>query len=111
MEGGEVRLRFYRTDSGACPVQDWLDSLDVTVEVLVNKRFDKVRRGLFGDVKFLGGGVWELKIDVGPGYRIYYGLDGPRVVVLLCGGQKGGQERDIARAQAYWENHRRQKGL
>ena len=111
MEGGEVELLFYRTASGECPVRAWLDSLDVPVEALVTKRFDRVRRGLFGDAKLLGGGVWELKIDVGPGYRIYYGLDGPRVVVLLCAGQKSGQERDIARAQAFWENYRRQKGL
>lgn len=69
------------------------------------------RSGLFGDAKLLGGGVWELKIDVGPGYRIYYGLDCPRVVVLINAGQKGGQERDIARARAFWENHVRQKGL
>lgn len=111
MEGGEVELLFYRSASGACPVRTWLDSLDVPVRAVVFKRLDRVRRGLFGDAKLLGGGVWELKIDVGPGYRIYYGLDGPRVVVLLSAGQKGGQERDIARAQAFWENHVRQQDL
>ncbi|TBR20696.1 type II toxin-antitoxin system RelE/ParE family toxin [bacterium] len=111
MEGGGVELLLYRTASGDCPVRAWLESLDAQVEALVAKRFDRVRRGLFGDTKLLGGGVWELKIDVGPGYRIYYGLDGPRVVVLLCAGQKDAQERDIARARAYWESHLRQKGL
>jgi len=53
----------------------------------------------------LGDGVWELKIDFGPGYRVYYGEDGPIIVVLLCGGDKGSQDRDIAKAKDYWRDY------
>ncbi len=67
-----------------------------------------MRQGNFGDHKFCGNGVWELRIDLGAGYRIYYGLAGDRIVLLLCGGDKATQTRDIARAAELWRAFRKE---
>lgn len=65
----------------------------------------RLRLGNFGDAKSVGGGVYELRVDLGPGYRIYYGLEGIRVVVLLVGGDKATQTKDIESAKAYWADY------
>jgi putative addiction module killer protein len=67
-----------------------------------------LRLGNFGDAKRVGE-VFELRIHTGPGYRIYYGREGDAIVILLCGGDKGSQDRDIERAEEYWRDHRSQK--
>ena len=68
-------------------------------------RLNRIRLGNFGDCKRVGGGVEELRIDFGPGYRIYYGRRGSLLVVLLCGGDKGTQARDILTAQKHWKEY------
>ena len=70
----------------------------------------KVERGLIGDVKGVGGGVYELRVDLGPGYRIYFGQEGRTLVWLLCGGDKSTQRKDIKAAQSYWADYWRRKG-
>jgi len=72
---------------------------------IVRARLNRIRLGNFGDCKSVGGGVGELRIDFGPGYRVYYGRDGALVVVLLCGGTKGTQARDVLRAKGYWRKY------
>jgi putative addiction module killer protein len=72
---------------------------------IVRARLNRVRLGNFGGCKSVGRGVEELRIDYGPGYRIYYGRQGPLVVVLLCGGDKSTQARDILTAQKYWKDY------
>ena len=72
---------------------------------IVRARLNRIRLGNLGDCESVGGVVDELRIDFGPGYRIYYGRDGALVVVLLCGGTKRTQTRDILRAQAYWRKY------
>jgi putative addiction module killer protein len=85
---------------------EWLTRLkDHNAIVAVDKRIARMRLGNLGDRKHIGGGVHELRIHYGPGYRVYYGLDGETVVILLCGGDKGSQQRDIARAKRYWDNY------
>lgn len=74
-----------------------------------HKRIDRVEDGNFGDRGFVGGGVWEIRIHYGPGYRVYYGEDGPAIVLLLCGGDKGTQRRDIRSARELWAEYRREK--
>jgi putative addiction module killer protein len=71
----------------------------------VRARLNRIRLGNFGDCKSVGSGVEELRIDFGPGYRIYYGREGSLVVILLCGGSKASQARDILRAQRYWKEY------
>ena len=87
---------------------DWLQRLrDSQAKVAVVRRVTRVELGNFGDHKFCRDGVWELRIDVGPGYRVYYALSGHRLVLLLCGGDKRMQDADIARAVGYWQDWQR----
>ena len=65
-----------------------------------------VKLGNFGDARSVGDGVHELRVHAGPDYRVYFGREGDAVVILLCGGDKGSQERDIERARDYWRDHR-----
>ncbi|MDI1340007.1 type II toxin-antitoxin system RelE/ParE family toxin [Polaromonas sp.] len=87
---------------------DWLQRLrDSQAKVAVVRRVTRIELGNFGDHKFCRDGVWELRIDVGPGYRVYYALSGHRVVLLLCGGDKRTQGADIARAVGYLQDWQR----
>ena len=88
------------------PFSDWLTSLkDARAVGSVRARLNRIRLGNFGDCKSVGSGVEELRIDYGPGYRVYYGREGSLVVILLCGGSKATQARDILRAQRYWKEY------
>ena len=99
-------LLSYVTEEGRCPFEDWLSKLrDVTGRVLIRKRLNRVRLGNLGSTRSVGEGVLELKIDFGPGYRVYFGEDGPTIVVLLIGGDKSSQERDILKAKKYWKDY------
>ena len=100
-----IDVRFFRRGSLA-PFRQWLAALrDVRAQSVIDNRVGRLRLGNFGDCKPVGDGVAELRIDFGPGYRVYYGRQGPLVVVLLCGGDKATQSRDIAEAKRYWKEH------
>lgn len=89
---------------------EWINSLkDIRGRAIIRKRIDRVEEGLFGDHAFVGNGVWELRIHYGPGYRVYYGEDGPVIILLLCGGDKSTQKKDIRKAQEFWEDYRSTK--
>lgn len=106
MEPIPRELLNYMTEDGQCPFEDWLNGLrDLTGRAIMRKRLNRVRVGNLGNSRSLGDGVWELKIDFGPGYRVYFGEDGPKLVVLLVGGDKGTQERDISKAKEYWKDY------
>lgn len=92
----------YITTDGEAPLSQWLQTLDRPVRARIRTRIDRVARGNLGDSKALGAGLYELRLDFGPGYRIYYGRQGQTVVVLLCGGDKASQQSDIAKARKYW---------
>jgi putative addiction module killer protein len=102
--------RHYQTENDSVPSREWLDKVEQTDKEaygVILQRIDRVERGAFGDCKHLGGGVWELKIDYGPGYRIYFGEDGD-LVILLHGapkGTKGKQNRDIRLAKERWRDY------
>jgi len=82
----------------------WLDDLsDPIAAALIAARIARLREGLFGNVRSLGSGLAEMKIDHGPGYRVYYVRRGQELILLLCGGDKSTQSRDIARARALAE--------
>lgn len=99
-------VRHYFTAAGVDPFLEWLDALrDSQAQARILSRIDRVERGLFGDVEPCGEGVWELRIDWGPGYRVYYALAGKTVVLLLVGGDKRKQQADIKTAKEYWHDH------
>jgi len=86
------------------PFDEWFDSLrDRRMQAAVDSRLARVRAGNFGDCKSVGSGVFELRIALGPGLRVYYGLHGRQIVILLGGGDKSTQTRDIRRAQELWQ--------
>lgn len=98
-------VRHYLTANGADPFQKWLDSLqDLKARVAILRRIDRLMLGNLGDHKFCGEGVWELRVDIGPGYRIYYAQQGKCIVLLLCGGSKRTQKADIRKATGYWHD-------
>lgn len=89
------------------PFDEWFDSLrDVKTQTIINKRLNRLSLGSLGDYRSVGEGVCELRIDFGPGYRIYFGQIGTAIVLLLCGGDKSTQDQDIRKAQEYWTDFR-----
>lgn len=103
-----MQVLHYLDPRGRDPYQDWLDAVrDITGRVAVQRRIDRiVDTGNLGSHRFCRDGVWELKVDVGPGYRVYYaGVKKAVVLLLLCGGTKRGQERDIAQAVMHWKDY------
>jgi putative addiction module killer protein len=97
----------YVTADGQIPFDNWFDSIRVSkTQTIISKRLDRVRMGNLGDYPSVGGGVFELRIDYGPGYRIYFGQVGTTIVLLLCGGDKSSQIKDIRQAQEYWRDYR-----
>lgn len=97
----------YQTIAGEDVFDTWLDSLkDVGAAARIIARVDRLQAGNFGDHKPVGNGVWELRIDHGPGYRVYYAQAGQTVILLLCGGDKRKQRGDIKRAIALWKDYK-----
>ena len=104
MEARERVLQEYITRTGHNPFGAWLQSItDPPTRVRIRTRLSRLRLGNFGDTRRVGAGVHELRLDVGPGYRIYYGLVGDTVVLLLGGGDKRLQSRDIRVATRHWQ--------
>lgn len=92
-------IRYYLAASGKNVVESWLRELnDDKAEARIDARINRLAGGNFGDCKPVGGGVWELRIDWGPGYRVYYALVGRRCILLLAGGDKRRQSADIGAA-------------
>jgi putative addiction module killer protein len=101
-------IAHYLTADGRDLYQAWLERLrDRQAQARVMVRVERLRAGHFGDCKPLRAGVWELRVDCGPGYRIYYARAGRRLVLLLLGGDKRTQDADISRAVEYWQDFQR----
>src|SRR5687768_996298 len=99
-------LVFYKDAVGNEPFTDWVDSFrDPRTRRRILQRVFRVESGNYGDHKSLKDGVLELRLDFGPGYRVYFGEDGDSVVILLCGGDKSTQTQDIEQAKAYWKEY------
>jgi len=108
MKGYKIELLEYLTEDGNNPFHNWLISLkDRFLRARIRVRLNRVRLGSFGDCKPVGKGVNELRVDYGPGYRVYYGKSEMTIVILLCGGSKKSQSKDIQLAQAYWADFQR----
>ena len=101
----------YTTENGKEPFVDWLEDLDRPVRARIKARLARIREtSNLGVYEPVGEGVYELKFDFGPGYRVYFGLDGDTLVILLFGGHKKSQQKDINKAQEYWREHLSRKG-
>ena len=97
-------LRNYVTLSGKVPFKEWLNNLkDPTMRHRIWRRLDRVEIGNYGDYKSLGDGVYELKLHFGSGYRVYFAEYDEIIVILLCGGDKSTQSKDIEIAKTYWK--------
>ena len=108
MSNTPVELLEYLTSAGKNPFRDWLDGLrDRQARAKIRVRLNRIRLGNFGDSKSVGHGVGELRIDHGPGYRVYFGRQGDQIVILLVGGTKRQQNRDVKLAQSYWDDFQR----
>lgn len=104
-------IDYYVTEGGHKPFKEWLETLrDVQGRARVRVRLDRVRLGNLGDNRSVGAGVHEIRITHGPGYRVYFGLEGNRLVLLLLGGDKSSQKKDIVRAKAFWRDYQRRSG-
>lgn len=104
------KLLFYETKTGKFPLKDWLRELkDVQARQRIQDRLFRITIGNFGDHKSVGGGVQELRMTFGSGYRIYYAEDGDTIVVLLCGGDKKTQPKDIKQALGFWSDYQLRK--
>lgn len=89
-------------ENGKSPFARWFNKLAPVTAARVDRYIRRMEQGNFGDSKGVGSGVQELRIDYGPGYRVYYARNGETIIVLLAGGEKRGQSRDIARAKERW---------
>lgn len=98
-------VREYLTRADESPYRDWLSSLDKTVRARIQARVMRFESGNLGDAKPLVDGVWEARLMFGAGYRVYFALDGRTVLLLLLGGDKRTQAKDIRQAQQYWDDY------
>ena len=104
-----IELRGYIDESGNKRFARWLEALDAAAAAKVTIALARLEQGSFSKVAGVGSGVFECKIDFGPGYRIYFGKDGERLVILIGGGTKKRQQQDIAAAQECWVAYKRRK--
>src|SRR5882757_3285465 len=100
-------IRYYVAASGEEPFAEWFAELDAAASAKIARRLARMEQGNLSNVKGVGEGVLECRIDFGPGYRIYFGRDGEKIIVLLTGGTKKRQQRDIDAAHAYWQDYKR----
>jgi putative addiction module killer protein len=107
--GHMIEVREYLDDEGKSPYAKWFDRLNAAAAVKVTTAIHRMEQGNFSNVKGVGAGVYEFRIDFGPGYRIYFGKDGDRLVILLAGGTKKRQDADITAAKANWRDYKRRK--
>jgi putative addiction module killer protein len=101
-----MELRYCLGRDGKSPFEEWFGDLDATAAAKVSVALARVAQGNFSNVKGVGAGVLEYRIDWGPGYRIYFGRDGNLLVILLTGGTKKRQQRDIEFAQELWFDYK-----
>ena len=104
-----IEIRQYVDRLGRTPFLKWLDALNDEAQARVAIALERLELGNLSSIKSVGAGVQELRIDFGPGYRIYFGWDGQSLVILLAGGAKKRQQADIERAKALWQEFKQRK--
>lgn len=104
----EYELKIYATESGKEPFREWLNSIkDYDTQAIVFQRMQRIKLGNFGDCKSLGDSLWELRIHSKSGLRVYYARVGLHLILIVGGGDKGSQQRDICRAREYLVEYKR----
>ena len=106
---GPTTILEYLDSDGESPFAAWFEDIDATAAAKVTIAITRLALGNTSSVKSVGAGVLEYRIDFGPGYRIYFGRDGEKLVILLTGGTKKRQQRDIELAQSYWKDYKARK--
>ena len=104
-----IRVLEYIDPTGLSPFRRWFDDLDAKAAARIGAYLYRLEEGNFSRVEGVGGGVYELKVDFGPGYRVYFGKDGDTVVILLGGSSKKRQGTAIGHARAAWQDYRRRR--
>ena len=104
MEPKERIIKVFVSSDGRSPIEEWLRGIkDDATRARIRTRISRLRTGNFGDTKSLRAGVYELRLDFGPGYRIYYAIMEQTIVLLLNGGNKSSQKKDIEKAISFWQ--------
>ena len=104
-----IEVRYYVTEEGRSPYAEWFSILDPAARAKVATAIVRIGQGNASNIKSVGNGVFEHRINFGPGYRVYFGRDGDTVVLLLTGGTKKRQQRDIDAATDFWSAYKRSK--
>lgn len=104
-----LEIRYYVAADGRQPFAEWFADLEPVMRARIVRAVARMEQGNLSNAKPVGGGVLEYRIDFGPGYRVYFGRDGETLVILLTGGSKKRQQRDIEAAAAFWQDYKRRK--
>ncbi len=104
-----IEIREYITAQGGSPYARWFDGLNARAAAKVATALVRIEQGNLSGAKGVGAGVSEYRIDFGPGYRVYFGRDGDTLIILLCGGTKKRQQKDIVLAQDLWREYKQRK--
>ena len=99
-------VKEFITDKQHNPFREWLESLAIPIKAKVQARIFRFENGNLGDVKNVGSGVWEARFNTGPGYRVYFGINEQTIIILLGGGDKKTQKKDISSAKEYWREYK-----
>ncbi|MDV0594350.1 MULTISPECIES: type II toxin-antitoxin system RelE/ParE family toxin [Enterobacter] len=102
----------YQTRDGKVPFEEWVAKMkrkDPELVFRILLRIDRAEKGNFGNYRYLRDGVWEMKIDCGPGYRVYFAVEHREILLLLIGGDKKSQQADVKQAIGYWKDHQKGK--
>ena len=109
-EAQPYTIEMYAKRTGSVPFEEWLLRLrDARARARIRARLARVRLGNLGDAHAVGSSVWELRVDYGPGYRVYYARSGIATLLLLSGGEKSAQAGDIRQAQASWTGYQQRR--
>ena len=104
-----IEIQEYVDEQGRSPFAEWFDGLNAQAALKVNTYLTRIEHGNFSNIKSVGSGVQECRINWGPGYRVYLGRDGDRLVILLGGGTKKRQQRDIDEAKTLWQEYKQRR--
>lgn len=105
LQPGSYSVSILRLASDDCPYLDWLETLDWKMQERISARVARMKKGQFGDCKAIDRGLYELRLFFGPGYRVYFGEHKGKTVIILAGGDKSTQSKDIKRAKEYWKTY------